>query len=348
MTRRLTDCVKHTDLNLAHHKAFWEAVEAKLPPGSLANDGELGTIWLSAVPSKPTPDPAWVAPALRIIKEFEGLRLIAYKDAANVPTIGYGTTRYPDGPVRMGDKITEQEAEELLRRDVTELFGPGIHHLIPASKHWSANRMAAMVSFAYNVGLGALETSTMRKRMNSGEGADVVFASEAPRWNKANGEVLQGLVRRRNAEIKLFTGGLVQTFAPASPFSYRITPNITYGELALQSEARRFHHQHQCDTAVLLAQFAQKARDHFNRPVIITSGYRPPKINAEVGGAARSEHLYDAPDTGAIDFYIDGMSVTELQRWADKEWPYSLGYGAPKGFIHVGIRPGRPRVRWDY
>lgn len=54
MTRRLLDCVKHTDLQLAHHRAFWEAVESKLPAGSLANDGELGSIWVSAV--KPQPD----------------------------------------------------------------------------------------------------------------------------------------------------------------------------------------------------------------------------------------------------------------------------------------------------
>lgn len=134
---------------------------------------------------------------------------------------------------------------------------------------------------------------------------------------------------------------------PKAPFSFQITPNVTYGEVALQSEARRFVAQHQCDTAALLCKFVQKARDHFKRPAIITSGYRPPKINAEVGGASRSEHLYDAPDTGAIDFYLDGMSVVELQRWADKEWPYSLGYGAPQ-FVHIGIRPGRPRVRWDY
>ena len=143
-------------------------------------------------------------------------------------------------------------------------------------------------------------------------------------------------------------GGSQGPLRPSSPFSFRVTPNITYGELALQSEARRFKAQHQCDAATLLCQFAQKARDHFNRPVIITSGYRPPKINAQAGGASRSEHLYDAPDTGAIDFYLDGMSVLELQNWADKTWPYSLGYGAPKGFIHVGIRPGRPRIRWDY
>jgi hypothetical protein len=137
-------------------------------------------------------------------------------------------------------------------------------------------------------------------------------------------------------------------FKPSSAFSYKITPNITYGEIALQSESRRFVAQHQCDTAALICQFAQKARDRFNKPVIVTSGYRPAKINAMVGGASRSEHLYDAPDTGALDFYVDGVSVYTLQEWADGAWPYSLGYGAPKGFIHVGIRPGRPRIRWDY
>jgi len=140
----------------------------------------------------------------------------------------------------------------------------------------------------------------------------------------------------------------VISFSPKAPFTYKVTPNITYGELTLQSEARRFTQQYQCDTALVLCQFIQKARDHFKRPAIITSGYRPPKINAQVGGASRSEHLYDAPDTGAVDFYLDGMSVKELQDWADVVWPYSLGYGAHKGFIHIGLRPGRPRVRWDY
>lgn len=137
-------------------------------------------------------------------------------------------------------------------------------------------------------------------------------------------------------------------FKPSSPFSYKIAANVTYGEIALQSEARRFVAQHQCDTAVLLAQFVQKARDHYGRPAIITSGYRPSKINAQVGGASRSEHLYDKPDTGALDFYLDGASIYELQKWCDANWPHSLGYGAPKGFVHLGIRPGKARVRWDY
>ena len=142
--------------------------------------------------------------------------------------------------------------------------------------------------------------------------------------------------------------GAKDPFRPSSPFSHQLTPNVSYGEFALQSPERRFHQQHQCDTAMVLAQFVQKARDTFNCPAVITSGYRPPRINTAVGGAVNSEHLYNTPSTGAVDFYLDGMPVKELQDWADRVWNYSLGYGAPKGFIHVGVRPGRPRVRWDY
>jgi hypothetical protein len=137
--------------------------------------------------------------------------------------------------------------------------------------------------------------------------------------------------------------------SPGSPFTARITPHITLGEFALGQEARRFDHQHQVNTAAELAAFMERCRARFGgKPVIITSGYRPAAINRSVGGASGSEHLYNAPGVGAVDFYIQGESVKVVQDWCDKEWPYSLGYGAPKGFVHLGIRSGRPRVRWDY
>lgn len=166
-------------------------------------------------------------------------------------------------------------------------------------------------------------------------------------WNALQGQLTPQQLSDFAELYRAAPKGSQGLFVPSSPFSFKLTPNVSYGEFALNSESRRFKEQHQCNTAMILAQFAQKARDHFGKPVIITSGYRPPKINAQVGGASRSEHLYDAPDTGALDFYIDGLSVYALQEWADDNWPYSLGYGAPN-FIHVGIRPGRPRVRWDY
>jgi hypothetical protein len=138
-------------------------------------------------------------------------------------------------------------------------------------------------------------------------------------------------------------------FNPWSPFSYKITPNITYGELTLNQEARRFTKQYQCDTAKELCLFLEKVRKQFgNKPIIITSAARPEPINTQVGGAKNSEHTYNAPSKGAIDFYIQGVDTYTVQDWCDKNWPYSLGYGAPKGFVHVGVREGKPRVRWNY
>jgi hypothetical protein len=164
--------------------------------------------------------------------------------------------------------------------------------------------------------------------------------------------VFNGTAEPRS-QVALFLGNATPPKAtakltPGAPVSLEVTPHVTYGELALNQEARRFTAQHQCETALELCQFIEKARAAFGgKPAIITSGYRPPAVNAAVGGASQSEHLYDAPGVGAVDFYLEGVPVKELQDWADRAWPYSLGYGAPN-FIHIGKRKGSPRVRWDY
>jgi len=287
-------------------------------------------------------------PALDLIKKWEGLRLEGYICPAGVPTIGYGHT----GPtVKEGMKITEADAEALLRSDV-ERFARAVDSQIRVPL--TNNQRCALISFAFNVGVGALMDSTLRKRLNNGENAQKVAMEELPRWNKGDGKILEGLVRRRKAEVDLFCRGVKPLtddvkLTPDKPFSFKVTPHIAYGELALNQEARRFTKQHQCDTAIVLCNFLEKARAAFgNKPIVITSGYRPPKVNASVGGASRSEHLYDAPDTGAADFYIEGVNIYDLQEWCKAHWPFSLGLGAPKGFVHCGIRPGRPKVVWNY
>jgi len=136
---------------------------------------------------------------------------------------------------------------------------------------------------------------------------------------------------------------------PNSPFSYNVTPHIIYGELCLGQEARRFKTMEQCNIATEICEFLETVRTKFdNKPIIITSGFRPEPINSQVGGAANSEHTYNCADKGAVDFYIAGADLEAVQNYVDKHWPYSVGYGAAKGFIHVGIRPKRERIRWDY
>lgn len=136
---------------------------------------------------------------------------------------------------------------------------------------------------------------------------------------------------------------------PTDPFSTFLTPHFQYGELAHWEERRRFRHPYQLETAVILCRFFETVRARFGgRPLIITSGYRPPAVNRAIGGAADSEHLFDKPDKGACDVVMNGVPVLQLQEFIASRWPYSVGLGARKGFVHVGIRPGRPRLRWPY
>lgn len=134
---------------------------------------------------------------LDLIKQFEGLKLTAYLCPANVWTIGYGTTK----GVTKGMTITAQRAEELLREDVAA-FERGVSAAVrvPLEQH----EFDALVSFAYNVGLGAFRTSTLLRLLNAGDKAGA--AKQFDRWNKAAGKPLAGLTRRRAAERKLFEG----------------------------------------------------------------------------------------------------------------------------------------------
>lgn len=131
-----------------------------------------------------------------LVREFEGCRLDAYRCPAGIPTIGYGATG-PD--IRMGMVWTQEQADARLVEDLAR-FADGVERLVEVDL--SDNQFAAIVSFAYNVGLGALAGSTLLRKLNAGdyEGA----ADQFPRWNKGGGRVLPGLVRRRAAERDLF------------------------------------------------------------------------------------------------------------------------------------------------
>jgi len=351
---QLRQAAKHFK-ELPHQLAAWDWLQSHLSQQVLEEFAELYRA--DPVPKALLPQ-AWVAPALKLIREFEGCHLQAYQCPAGVWTIGWGTTRLMDAPVRNGDKISQALADELLQNEVENLFGPGVLHLLPLAKQWKPEQVGALVSFAYNLGLGALEESTLRKRLLAGEEPCKVVREELPRWVHAGEAVLAGLERRRAAEVALFCGAQRLQAAPQqnsprltpqSAFSVKITPNIRLGEFALDQEARRFQQQHQIDTATTLANFMEKVRREFKGlPLIISSGYRPKAVNDAAGGAKNSEHLYSCPHEGAVDFYIEGAAIQQVQAYCDKHWPYSVGYGAPKGFVHLGRRADGQRRRWDY
>lgn len=136
-----------------------------------------------------------------LIKSFEGCKLNAYLDVVNVPTIGYGATFYSDGKrVKIGDKVTQNDAEKLLEYHVN-LFAVNVEKLIKTQL--SDNQFSAIVSFAFNVGIGALKSSTLLKKVNINP-SDATISLEFAKWNKAQGKVFKGLTRRRTAESNLY------------------------------------------------------------------------------------------------------------------------------------------------
>lgn len=138
---------------------------------------------------------------IQLIKTFEGCLLNAYLCPAKVWTIGYGSTQYLDGkPVKPGDKITQQQAEELLI-DTVNIFAEGVSKLIKVELN--DNQFSALVSFAFNLGIGNLQKSALLKKVNENPNNHMI-RTEFAKWNRAGGKVLNGLTRRRNAESQLY------------------------------------------------------------------------------------------------------------------------------------------------
>lgn len=132
---------------------------------------------------------------LALIKQYEGVELKAYKCPAGILTIGYGRTTN----VKAGDTCTQAQADAWL---IAEYDGFERNVLALVKVTLTANQTGALVSFAYNVGVGALKGSTLLRKLNAGDYAGA--ADQFLVWNKAGGKVLAGLVKRRAAERGLF------------------------------------------------------------------------------------------------------------------------------------------------
>ena len=134
---------------------------------------------------------------ISLIKSFEGCELTAYRCSANVPTIGFGHT----AGVSDGDTCTQEEAENMLAEDLEE-FEDYVKNYVESELQ--QNEFDALVAWTYNLGPANLKESTMLKELNSGNFEEV--PRQMKRWNRAGGEVLDGLIRRREAESRLFKG----------------------------------------------------------------------------------------------------------------------------------------------
>lgn len=146
-----------------------------------------------------------LAIAADLCRRFEGVRLQAYLCPAGVPTIGIGSTRYEDGrAVTLADPpLTPERAEALLMHELERRYLAGVLRACPRLAS-EPRRLGAAVDWAYNLGVGAFQSSTFRRALLAGDW--VWAARECRRWTRAAGRELPGLVARREAEAVLIHG----------------------------------------------------------------------------------------------------------------------------------------------
>lgn len=139
--------------------------------------------------------------AVGFVGGWEGMRTKAYRDIVGVPTVCFGETR----GVKMGDIYTPDECRAMLGDALVE-FEQGMRKCLTNPDRIPAKSYVAFLSLSYNIGTGAFCRSTLARKINAGDirGA----CNELPKWNRAGGKVVKGLVNRRAEERKLCLQGL--------------------------------------------------------------------------------------------------------------------------------------------
>jgi lysozyme len=132
---------------------------------------------------------------LHLTEQFEGCKLDAYQDSVGVATIGYGHTRN----VTMGMTCTQEQAEQWLQEDI-QSAADAVNRLVTVEL--TQQEFDALVDFTFNLGAGNLQSSTLLRLLNSGDYTGA--AGEFDKWDRAGGQVLAGLLRRRQAEADMF------------------------------------------------------------------------------------------------------------------------------------------------
>ena len=283
--------------------------------------------------------PAWFEPARKIVAEFEGCRLTPYLCAAGVPSLGFGRTGKDISLA--SPPISQKQADQWLAEDLHR-FADGIHRLLPGSNLWGANQQAALISWAQNVGLGAIESSTLRKRLLAGEPGIIVVPQELPKWNKANGAALVGLARRRAAEVALFTGAAPT--APHLPLQQGVLLNVAY-ESQNDNASGTGYRECFSSSAAMVARYYGK----------ITSDDAYNKFRAKYGDTTDAKsHLGALSALGLTPRFLTNCTVALLEAelkagrpvmvgWLHKgpvtaptgggHWSVVIGY-TPTAFIH--------------
>lgn len=151
---------------------------------------------MADIPKLPGPKGAWIALALSLVAGWEGLYTHAYRDPIGVVTVCYGITN-SDRPVKMGDKYSAEECKAMLQEALPR-YDAQVRKCIPGIDNFPPRRHAALVSFTYNVGQGALCKSSVARHLNAGhvqQGCDALLL-----YDRAGGKVLKGLHNRRVQE----------------------------------------------------------------------------------------------------------------------------------------------------
>lgn len=137
-----------------------------------------------------------------LIKKYEGFRSKPYLCPAKVPTIGYGATYYPNGQkVKLTDAAIDEKHATLLLEAMLVPYEKSVDSF--CRDDINQNQFDALVSFAYNLGTSALKNSTLLKKVNTNPN-DPAISKEFAKWVNAGGRRLEGLVKRRKEEAKIY------------------------------------------------------------------------------------------------------------------------------------------------
>jgi hypothetical protein len=251
--------------------------------------------------------------------------------------------------VYQGQTITKEQAEQYLKEDIVKYE----NYVNNTGLSLNQNQFDALVSFTYNCGNGNLKKLIANRSLS--EIAEAILL-----YNKSRGTVLKGLVRRREAERKLFLTPVNQ-----SNSSTEITENEPIEEnggsimvpvhsyskakdggrkLSQNFQVKEFACNDGSDVVFVspeLVVILQAIRSHFNKPVTINSGYRTPEYNKKVGGATQSQHLYGT----AADIAVSGVSPKDVAAFAETLLYNRGGIGIYAGFTHIDVR--ETKSRWN-